>query len=142
MTKPIEIKELDVKRFNAFVNASRSAGLEFYGQEIGWYANEDESILGVLLLDKIDGDYSVCLLTRDEARRYRWFDGEVSLPTVEEAIEWLIRMMKWHTGQGVTVCPQGDEGEYVDLFKLAVPPENRHPLFAQLTSSIAFMPAR
>lgn len=142
MTKAIEINGIDVKRFNALVNASRSAGLEFYGKEIAWYANQDETILGVLLLDTIDRDYVVCLLARDEARRYRWFDGEVSLPSIDDAREWLVRMMKWHTGQGVTVCPQGDEGRPINLFDLAVPPEKQHPLFAQLNSSIAFVPAR
>ena len=99
--RAIEVRELDLKRFNALVGGSRSPALEFFGEEIAWYSNEDESILGVVLLDIIDKDYVAVLLARDEGRRYRCFDLECALSTRDAAREWLIRAIKWDTGQGL-----------------------------------------
>ncbi|RIK66922.1 MAG: glycosaminoglycan attachment protein [Planctomycetota bacterium] len=140
--KPIEIRELDVKRFTALVSASRSAGLEFYGKELEWYSNEDETILGVILLDLIDNDFVSVMLARDEGRRYRCFDLEVSVPSIDEARDQLHRSMKWHTGQGLKVYPQGDKRQPIDLFSPVVPNEKQHPCFHDLATNEAFLPAR
>jgi hypothetical protein len=50
----IIIKELDEKRFNALAGFSRSPASAYVSKELAWYSNEDETILGVLLLDIID----------------------------------------------------------------------------------------
>jgi hypothetical protein len=140
--KPVEVRPLDVKRFNALVGGSRSAALEFYGAELEWYANEDETIVGVVLRDLIDLDYVAVALARDDARRYRCFDLECSFPSVSDARAWLIRAIKWHTCQGVTTFPQGDEGKRLDLFTPVVPVDKQHVSFRDLAASEAFLPAR
>ena len=53
----MKVRELDVKRFDALAGLSRSPGAPCLGQELAWYSNEAESILGVLLLDIVDNDY-------------------------------------------------------------------------------------
>lgn len=138
----VEVRELDVKRFKALAGASRSPALEFCGEEIAWYANEDESILGVLLLDIIDKDYAAVLLARDEVRRYRCFDLESSFPALCDAREWLFRTMRLHTAQGLKVYPQGGGKTRIDLFNAVIPIEKQHPCFQSLTTSDAFLPAR
>lgn len=140
--KPIEIHEIDVKRFNALVTASRNPYLEDYSVELEWYANDDETILGVVLLDTTDDDFAAILMARDEGGRYRCFDLETCLESAEEAKGWLIRAMKWHTGQELSVYPQGDESPSLDLFTPVVPAEEQHPLFGQLTGRAGFYPAR
>ena len=141
-TKPIEVHELDVKRFKALASGSGSPALEFYSKEIAWYANEDDTILGILLFDIADEDYVAVLLARDEARCYRYFDGKSSMPSIEDARAWLIRAMKWHTGQGLKMYPQGDRQKPIDLFTPMVPDEKQHPLFIDLMTNEMYTPAK
>lgn len=138
----IQINELDLKRFNALAGHSRSPAAAYISEEIGWYANEDETLIGVLLRDTIDDDYVAILLARDEMGRFRAFDVGSSIATEEDAKTWLIGAMKWHTGQGLIVYPQGDTEAGPDLFAPVVPVEKQHPYFARLANDSAFVPAR
>lgn len=138
----IEIKELDPKRFNALAGHSRSPAAAYVSEEIGWYTNEDESILGVLLLDTVDNDYVAIVMAQDEGGRYRAFDIESSIATYEDAKTWLINAMKWHTGQSVKVYPQGDTSQGPDLFAPITPIEKQHPYFTRLANDSAFVPAK
>jgi hypothetical protein len=75
-------------------------------------------VIGVILLDTIDDDYVAIVLGRDEGGRFRAFDLEVSLQTMDEAVEWIIGTIMWHTSTGQKVFPQGDVRKGVDLFSL------------------------
>lgn len=68
--KKIIVKELDEKRFNSIAGYSRSPGAAYVSKELGWFSNEDESLIGVLLLDIIDFDYVGVVLGRDEGGRF------------------------------------------------------------------------
>lgn len=140
--KPIEIEPLDPKRFDALVGQSRRPSASYVSTELEWYANEDESLLGVVLLDTIDNDYVSLVMVPDEAERYRCFNLECSIPTLEEARAWLINTMKWHTGQELRVSPQGDSPQGLSLFDPITPIDKQHPYFAHLANSIAYLPAK
>ena len=140
--KEIEIRELDYKRFNALAGHSRSPAAGYVSKEIAWYANENETVLGVLLLDTVDHDYAAILMARDEVGVYRCFDLECSIPNLEDARDWLIRAMKWHTGQGLNVYAQGESAGGIDLFDPVASPEKQHPYFICLARDSAFVPAR
>lgn len=47
----INILELDEKRFNALAAHSRSPAAAYVSKELAWFANNDESVIGVLLLE-------------------------------------------------------------------------------------------
>jgi len=138
----IEIHELDPKRFNALAGHARSPGAAYVSQELAWYSNEDESILGVLLVDTIDNDFVAIIMARDEGGRYRAFDIECSINSIQDAKNWLINAMKWHTGQGVKTYPQGDTTQGPDLFAPMTQPEKQHPYFTHLANDSAFVPAK
>lgn len=140
--KPIVIVEMTKKRFDAFVSHSRSAAAGYFCEEIEWYSNEDDSIIGTVFLDTTDDDYGAVVLGRDEHKAFRAFDLMASFASIEDAREWLRNSMIWHTGQGETVFPQGGQKDGVDLFSPVVPPEKFHPAFSKLISSTAFLPAR
>lgn len=140
--QPIKIHELDVKRFNALMTGSRSPALGFFAEETAWYANEDETILGVLAFDLADHDVAVVLLVRDLARRYRYFEGRDSFVSTEAARDWLVRAMKWHTGQGLTVYSHGDENKPINLFQPVVPEDKQHVSYRDLATMDAFLSAR
>jgi len=138
----IVVNKMDQKRFNAIAGYSRSPGAAYISQELAWYSNEDESVIGVILLDTIDFDYVAVVLGRDEGGRFRAFDIESSIPAKESANEWLINAIKWHTGQGQKVFPQGDTSKGLDLFTPKVPAEQLHSFFAHLIRESSYFPAR
>ena len=140
--KKIKIKQLDPKRFNALAGHSRSPAAAYVSTELEWYKSEDESLLGVILLDTMDDDYVSIAMVKDEGGRYRCFKLECSISTLEDARIWLINTMKWYTGQGLRMCPQGDLSQGLNLFDPITRVDKQHPYFARLANGVAFVPAR
>ena len=139
----ISIKRIDVKRFNALCAHSRSPAAAYISEELGWFADDNETLLGVLLLDTIDADYVGVILGRDESGRFRCIDVESSLPTVEDATSWIERTIKWRARNNDKVFPQGgQQDKQLDLFTPLVPFAKLHPGFITLCESEAFAPAR
>ncbi len=138
----IIVKEMDEKRFNAIAGYSRSPAAAYVSRELEWHSNDDESIIGVLLIDIIDQDYLYVLLCRDGVGRFRCFYTEVSISSIYEARQRLINTIRWHTGQGQKVFPQGDESKRLNLFDPIVPPEKQHVFFTRLISSGFYTPAK
>ncbi len=81
-------------------------------------------------------------MAQDEGGRYRAFDIECSIASFEDAKNWLINGMKWHTGQGFRVYPQGDTSKGPDLFAPITSVEKQHPYFTRLANDSAFVPAK
>ena len=66
---PICVNEIDKKRFDALAGLSRSPAAAYISEELGWFANENETILGVLLHDSVDDDFAAVLMACDEGGR-------------------------------------------------------------------------
>jgi hypothetical protein len=116
MIDKINNKPLDQKRFNALAGRSRSPAAAYFSEELAWFANDEETVIGVLLRDTTDDDFAAVVLGRDEARAFRAFDQAASLASAEEAQSWLEGAIRWHTGRGKRVFPQGDAKNGIDLF--------------------------
>jgi hypothetical protein len=142
MAEKIVVKSLGLKRFNALAARSRSPAAAYVSEEIGWFSNEVETVIGVLLKDTVDNDYAAVVLGRDEGGAFRAFDQAASFPTQEEAGLWLEGAIRWHTGRGKSVFPQGDTKERIDLFAPVVPIARQHPYFVKLAGEPSFLPAR
>lgn len=140
--KKIKVKKLDQKRFNALAGYSRTPAAAYVSRELDWYANEDESVVGVMLLDTIDSDYVGVALGRDEGGRFRAIDVEASFSNKDSALQWLLNTIKWHTGMGKKVFPQGEASKRLDLFKPIVPADKLHVYFSHLINHSTFTPAR
>ncbi|TNF09577.1 MAG: glycosaminoglycan attachment protein [Gammaproteobacteria bacterium] len=142
MQSEIKITELSEQRFNALAAHSRSPAAAYVSKELGWFANDDESVIGVLLLDTVDDDFVAVVMARDEHGAYRAIDVESSIKSEKEALEWLHGAMKWHTGTGKKVFPQGGAGQGIDLFTPVVPVAKQHPYFTRLANEESFLPAK
>lgn len=138
----IVVKNLDVKRFNALVGQSRSPAAAYISEELEWYADSGEIVLGVVLRDTVDNDYVGVLLGRDYGNRFRAIDVQASILTQDEARTWVKGGIKWHSGTGSSVFPQGDESSGLDLFKPVVPTVKQHPFFTKLAGEESFIPAK
>lgn len=138
----IIVKGLDVKRFNALASQSRSPAAAYMSQELEWYADGSEVVLGVVLRDTVDDDFVGIILGRDEGDRFRAFDVQASIETLEEARAWVQRTIKWHAGTGNTIFPQGDKTKGLDLFNPIVSVAKQHPFFTMLSQEESFIPAK
>ena len=138
----IKISEMTEQRFNALAAHSRSAAAAYISEELAWYKNEDESLIGVLLLDIVDDDFAAVVMGRDENGAYRAIDYEASIESRNEAKIWLIGAMRWHTGTDKKVLPQGSPDQGVDLFAPVVPVTKQHPFFTRLANEESFWSAR
>ena len=140
--KPISIMEISKKRFQALAGQTRAADAHIFSDEIAWYSNEDESILGVILIDKVDNDFVSILLGRDENNFFRAFDLETSIETKKEAENWLFGAMKWQTSKGQKVFPQGIPHKGINLFEPIIPVKKQHAYFIALTKRKHFHSAK
>lgn len=136
------VMKMDRKRFNVLAGQSRSPAANYYSEELEWYADSNEIVLGVVLLDRIDKDFTGITLGRDEGDRFRAIDVKASIPTQDEARAWVNASIKWHSRTGNTIFPQGDESRGLDLFKLVVPIAKQHPFFVKLAGEESFIPAK
>lgn len=141
--KNVIVKELTKARFDALVAYSRIPAIEFFSVEIDWYADDEERVIGCVLLDLIDFDYAAILLTRDENRRYRAIDVKASMPNKESATKWLKDVIERHAVTGQKVVPQeATTPAGVELFSTVAPIEELHPGFVKLRDFEGFSPAR
>ena len=142
MNNKHQIHELDIKRFNALAGHSRSPAAAYVSEELGWFTNEDETVLGLLLRDTVDSDYVAILMARDESRIFRCFDLQCSFISLNDAKAWLFAEMEKHPLQGLAAYPQGEPSSGVDLFAPVTAVEKQHPSFMHLAKEDSFVPAR
>ena len=140
--KPVIIKPIDIKRFNALASHTRSPAAAFISEELGWFANKDESILAVLLRDTIDNDFVGIILGRDESGKFRCFDLQATIEDKETAMTWIEGAIKWHSRDNSKIFPQGEKEKSLDLFTTIVSIKKLHPSFVKLQRENMFLPAR
>jgi hypothetical protein len=134
-------------RFNLYAIGTRRSPAFFMSNEISYWSDLDEQLLGLVFQDVIDGDFGWMLLARDRIGRFRCVEVEVDLRSPAYAE----RGLRQRIAQAVesneidTLGDQGDETNYpTDL--LAVPhevkPEELHPNFRLLLETPGRAPAR
>ena len=90
------IRQVDKSRFNIPMSSHPDRH-----RELMWYATEDDAVLGVVILDLVDKDYSWAALTQsDQAAGYTSADmGQSPLPTEEDATAALHDAMRSISGK-------------------------------------------
>ena len=136
------VNKINIKKFNALAAPSRDPAAAYMSEELEWYADANETVLGIVLRDTIDSDFVGILLGRDEGERFRAFDVQASISTLEEARVWVKGGVRWHAGTGKTTFPQGDETRGLDLFTPIVSIAKQHPFFTKLSQEESFIPAK
>ncbi|OMP74564.1 glycosaminoglycan attachment site [[Flexibacter] sp. ATCC 35208] len=121
--------------FNIYTLFTREPFIHHLAQELEFYSDHN-GILGVILIDLIDNDFSAILLSRDSSKQYKAESLQVSFPNIEEARIWL---EKEYCSDRVS---HHEESKYFDLFKPIVSQEKRHPNFDFLNEHIGFLAAK
>lgn len=152
------IKKLTREHFDTLV-PPRNPALSAVADERAWYADDTESILGVILFDHSDQDWNYVVLGRDEHGVFRWIDGDSSFRGQSEAEQKLSGAITAFADSGETTFLQGDNAEIdrapleqvgspsvavrkPDLFSPVVPTERLDPNFRALVEYDGYAPAR
>jgi hypothetical protein len=124
-------------RFNLYAIGTRRSPAFFMSNEIAYWSDLDERLLGLVFQDVIDEDFAWMLLARDRIGRFRCVEVEVNLPSPAYAARGLRQRIAQavETNEIERLGDQGDETNYpTDL--LAVPHdvkrEELHPNFRLL----------
>jgi len=142
-TEHITLKRITLNKFEILAGMTRRPTLMFMATEIEHYSDGDENYLGVILIDTTDQDFSAIVLARDEFGKFCCMDLTTSMESIEEARVWLAGAMRWNSGSGKAIHPQGHNSRpTLNLFKAIVPVERQHVYFRRVHSSAAFRGAR
>ncbi|KTW12539.1 hypothetical protein [Sphingomonas sanguinis] len=140
-------KPLSRSRFNLLAIGTRRSPAPFLYEEVAYWADREERVIGVIARDRQDDDYYWSLLARDRNGRFRSADFDASLRSAAYATVALReRIAKAVTEDDLDLLgTQGDETNYAtDL--LAVPPATKtdalHPNFKLLIETPGRAPAR
>jgi hypothetical protein len=140
-------KPISQSRFNLLAIGTRRSLAPYLYEEVGFWADVEERVIGLIARDVQDDDYYWSLLARDRNGRFRSVDLDASLRSAPYAIGGLReRIAKAVTEDDLAVLgTQGDESNHAtDL--LAVPPgtkpEELHPNFRLLLETPGRAPAR
>jgi hypothetical protein len=114
--KKIIINKISKTRFNAFVMFSREPRMVFFTQEIEYYGNEDNSILGTIVIDPVDRNYNCIVLGRDEEGKFSAIDIMIDYDSLNEARAKLIERMRYCSNELRSTVNSEAIKSGVDLF--------------------------
>jgi hypothetical protein len=81
----MDLKAMDQRRFATLLAATRWPASDLMFRELEWYSTAREGLLGTVVLDLTDGDFSWMVLGKDRQGCYRPIRQCVSLPSQVEA---------------------------------------------------------
>lgn len=85
-----EISQLEFENYN-FIKHPTLIGI---AEEIRWFSADEANIIGTILIDKIDKDWSYVIMAKEEDGQYRFTDGKVSIDSEDLAITELVDKMR------------------------------------------------
>jgi hypothetical protein len=107
MRSKFRIIPISQTRFEALSYAKHPYA-EMTGREIEWYSDSKENVLGAVVLDLVDHDWSWVVLGRDEIGLFRAIEFDVSSPSQSKARKTLRERMRKHLATGESTFPQFD----------------------------------
>lgn len=140
-------KPLPAVRFNHYTLGTRLSLAKVIAEELSWWADQDEQIIGVVFRDLIDRDFGWVLLARDQVGRFRAVEIRHSLGSepyatfeIRKAIASAIRSV-----DRVDFGTQGDEPVTpFDVLNVSpgTDPKTLHPYFRELLERPGRAPSR
>ncbi len=134
-------------RFDLFSIGARLATVRLISDEISYWSDPEERVLGLVFRDRVDNDFGWALFARDKIGRFRCADIHVSIPAEPRATEALRERIARAVQEGdfVALGHQGDETNYpIDLLRVPEGTDRAvlHPYFKLLIETPGRAPAR
>ena len=130
-------------RFDSLAGYCRDPMARIAADEIAWFEEGDESVLGALIRDRMDGDFGGIVLGRDEKGRFRWIGGTGFHDSTRTAKAELSVKMQQKAAEPAQKHWQGDgKGRLVDFFRPVVRRSRLNEDFLRLAEEEGYSPAR
>ena len=140
-------KSLSRARFDLFAIGTRLSPTELVADELSFWSDLDENVIGVVFRDRVDNDFGWALLVRDKLGRFRGVHLDVSVPS-ERRAEAGLRLKIADVSRVADLAELGIQGDEtnspVDLLTPipGTPREQLHPYFIELIERSGRAPAR
>lgn len=137
------VRRISEIRFNALAGYCRTPEAPLFAQELAWFEAASERVLGVLIRDRVDGDYGGIILGRDRNRRFRGIGMCAFHSSPDEALAALRDEVERLATAPDDEYFQGDErGSAADFFAPRAPRDRLNGGFLKLAEDEGFSPAR
>jgi hypothetical protein len=137
------VKVLKRIRFEALAGYIRSPYSRLFAQELEWYCDDKERVIGVLIRDRTDADFEGVVLGRDTRRRFRAIDMSGFSESRDTARDLLGDKVGLWSRKPDSEFSQGDErGTPMDIFVPLGDPDRLSPSFLRIATGEGFSPAR
>src|SRR3712207_2124461 len=103
------MKPIPKIRFDALAGYVRLPTARLIAEELEWYEESNEKVLGLLLRDVHDQDYAYCVLGRDRRKRFRALKCDSSMTSAKQARVQLRKQLARHARMKPEEFYQGDE---------------------------------
>ncbi len=77
------IRQISEQEFYENINVQKNPMAFVLGEEKKWFIDDDKNLLGIVILDKIDKDWSFVILAKDEDNQFRAVDVAASLNSLK-----------------------------------------------------------
>ena len=128
---------INKKLFDIYILFTREPFVQYFTKELEFYSNGNGGLLGLISLDLTDNDYYGCILSRDISKQYRAELIVASLPTIEEAREWINSQMESNS-----IVFHDNKHQYFNIFGELSNYDKQHPNYILLRDSEALLSAK
>ncbi|HVW73096.1 MAG TPA: hypothetical protein VHC39_05630 [Rhizomicrobium sp.] len=134
-------------RFDLYALGARRAITRYMAEELEFWSDTEERVLGLVFRDTTDNDFGWMLLARDKIGRFRCADLETSIPRFADASDGARERIERVVcdGKFEALGDQEDEPNYsTDVLTVSegIDPKDLHPFFKVLSESPGRHPAR
>lgn len=128
-------------RFNA-LTYSRRPSYDRLVEEVEWYSDAGEHVLGLVALDRTDNDWTYVILARDHHSLFRAIEVDINFPDVGTARQACLTALEQHAEQRPLQPRQTDNNKKSVIFDRVVQTENLHLNFRRLDEDEGYSPAK
>lgn len=137
------MKSIDDLRFNAIAGYARRPMAYVIGEELSYFESDNGKVLGMIVRDRSDGDFSGMVFGADAVHRFRWVTMTPFSSSLSETEAQLAVLLEEHSKLDGAVNHQGDEPKQaVDFFATSVAVEKLNPSFLELANSEGYSSAK
>lgn len=128
------MKPISHLRFNSLAGYVRHPVIYLIADELEWYEDGNEKVLGVVLYDRTDRDFAYTVLGRDRMKRFRSVKVGSSFPSAKQArLKLRIELAKCVRWKKEDFYQHDEKGEPLDFFKPIVPSDKQSPSFKEIS---------
>ena len=137
------MQKLSKERFDGLMGSTRTPWTRITGIERGWFSDENEKVLCLLVEDTTDHDFACIVLARDAVGRYRAVDLTKFYNSLQEAEDAVPSLLREWAEKPPTAYVQGDEPrQRMDFFAPQHPRERLNPSFTSIVECEELSPAK